>query len=102
MLKVVFCMWFNGDVEEVVRFYILFVLNLVIGLIQCNVFDGFFGKEGFVFVVEFMVVGQLLVVFNGGMKVEYIYVILLMIYCDDQVQVDSVWNVFFVYGGWVE
>ncbi|MGY3560620.1 putative 3-demethylubiquinone-9 3-methyltransferase (glyoxalase superfamily) [Bradyrhizobium sp. USDA 4463] len=50
-------------------------------------------------VVEFTVAGQPLVALNGGMKVEYTHALSLMIHCDDQAQVDSVWSAFLANGG---
>lgn len=99
MSKVVPCMWFNGDAEEAAKFYVSLVPNSAITHVQRNVSDGPSGKEGSVLVVEFSVAGQPLVALNGGMKMEYTHAISLMIHCDDQAQVDSVWNAFLAHGG---
>jgi predicted 3-demethylubiquinone-9 3-methyltransferase (glyoxalase superfamily) len=99
MSKLVPCMWFNGDAEEAAKFYVSLVPNSAITHVQRNVSDGPSGKEGSVLVVEFSVAGQSLVALNGGMKMEYTHAISLMIHCDDQAQVDSVWNAFLAHGG---
>ncbi|MGX4806520.1 VOC family protein [Bradyrhizobium guangdongense] len=99
MSKLVPCMWFNGDAEEAAKFYVSLVPNSAITHVQRNVADNPSGKEGSVLVVEFTVAGQPLVALNGGMKMEYTHAISLMIHCDDQVQVDSVWNAFLAHGG---
>ena len=99
MSKVVPCMWFNGDAEEAAKFYVSLVPNSAITHVQRNVSDGPSGKVGSVLVVEFTVAGQPLVALNGGMKVEYTHALSLMIHCDDQAQVDSVWNAFLAHGG---
>jgi predicted 3-demethylubiquinone-9 3-methyltransferase (glyoxalase superfamily) len=99
MSKVVPCMWFNGDAEEAAKFYVSLVPNSEITHVQHNVSDGPSGKEGSVLVVEFTVAGQPLVALNGGMKMEYTHALSLMIHCDDQAQVDSVWNAFLAHGG---
>lgn len=99
MSKLVPCMWFNGDAEEAAKFYVSLVPNSEITHVQRNVSDGPSGKTGSVLVVEFTVAGQPLVALNGGMKVEYSHAISLMIHCDDQAQVDSVWSAFLAHGG---
>ncbi len=99
MSKLVPCMWFNGDAEEAAKFYVSLVPNSEITHVQRNVSDGPSGKTGSVLVVEFTVAGQPLVALNGGMKVEYTHAISLMIHCDDQAQVDSVWSAFLAHGG---
>ena len=102
MSKVVPCMWFNGDAEEAAKFYVSLVPNSAIVRVQRNVSDGPSGKEGSVLVVEFTVAGQQLVALNGGMKMEYTHALSLMIHCDDQAQVDSVWEAILAHGGTVE
>ena len=92
-------MWFNGDAVEAAKFYVSLVPNSEITHIQHNVSDGPSGKEGSVLVVEFTVAGRPLVALNGGMKVDYTHALSLMIHCDDQAQVDSVWNAFLANGG---
>jgi len=99
MSKVVPCMWFNGDAEEAAKFYVSLVPNSEITHVQRNVTDNPSGKEGSVLVVEFTVAGQPLVALNGGMKMEYTHALSLMIHCDDQAQLDSVWNAFLAHGG---
>ncbi|PSO28193.1 VOC family protein [Bradyrhizobium sp. MOS002] len=99
MSKVVPCMWFSGDAEDAAKFYVSLVPNSAITHVQCNVSDGPSGREGSVLVVEFTVAGQPLVALNGGMKMEYTHAISLMIHCDDQAQVDSVWSAFLAHGG---
>ena len=102
MSKLVPCMWFNGDAEEAAKFYVSLVPNSGIVRVQRNVSDGPAGKEGSVLVVEFAVAGQQLVALNGGMKMEYTHALSLMIHCDDQAQVDSVWEAILAHGGTVE
>ena len=99
MSKLVPCMWFNGDAEEAAKFYVSLVPNSVITSVQHNVADNPSGKEGSVLVVEFTVAGQPLVALSGGIKVDYTHALSLMIHCDDQAQVDSVWNAFLANGG---
>ena len=77
----------------------LLIVFAAITHVQRNVADGRSGKEDSVLVVEFTVAGQKLVALNGGMKKEYTHALSLMIHCDDQAQVDSVWSAFLAHGG---
>ena len=99
MSKVVPCMWFNGDAEEAAKFYVSLVPNSAITNVQRNVSDGPSGKEAPCSSSSSRWPGQPLVALNGGMKMEYTHAISLMIHCDDQAQVDSVWNAFLAHGG---
>lgn len=99
MSKVTPCLWFNGDAEEAANFYVSLLPDSKILHVQRNVSDGPSGKQGSVLVVEFTLGGQRLVALNGGMKMEYTHALSLMIDCDDQAQVDSVWSAFLAHGG---
>ena len=99
MSKVKPCLWFNGDAEEAANFYVSLLPDSKIVHVQRNVSNSPSGKEGSVLVVEITVGGQPLVALNGGMKKEYTHAMSLMIHCDDQAQVDSVWSAFLAHGG---
>ena len=99
MNKIIPFLWFDGKAEEAAKFYVSLVSNSEITHVQRNVTDNPSGREGSVLVVEFTVAGQPLVALNGGMKMEYTHALSLMIHCDDQAQVDSVWNAFLAHGG---
>ena len=99
MPNITTCLWFDNRAEEAAKFYVSLVPNSEITHVQQNVSDGPSGKTGSVLVVEFTVAGQPLVALNGGMKVDYTHALSLMIHCDDQAQVDGVWNAFLANGG---
>jgi predicted 3-demethylubiquinone-9 3-methyltransferase (glyoxalase superfamily) len=99
MSKIRPCLWFDGDAEEAANFYVSLLPDSKILHVQRNIVDGPSGKEGTVLVVEFTVGGLHLVALNGGMKMEYTHAISLMIDCDDQAQVDRVWDAFLANGG---
>src|SRR5262245_6227087 len=99
MSKVTPCLWFNGNAEEAANFYVSLMPDSKILHVQRNVADNPSGKEGSVLVAEFTLGGQCFVALNGGMKKEYTHALSLMINCDDQAQVDSVWEAFLAHGG---
>ncbi|WGD50625.1 VOC family protein [Bradyrhizobium sp. CB1650] len=102
MSKVTPCLWFNGNAEEAANFYVSLMPDSEILHVQRNVGDNPSGKEGSVLVVEFTLGGQRFVALNGGMKMEYTHALSLMINCEDQAQVDSVWDAFLAHGGKAE
>jgi predicted 3-demethylubiquinone-9 3-methyltransferase (glyoxalase superfamily) len=99
MSKVTPCLWFNGDAEEAAKFYVSLMPDSRILKIQRSPADNPSGKEGSVLVVEFTLGGQRLVALNGGMTVEYTHALSLQIDCEDQAQVDHIWNAFLSHGG---
>ena len=99
MSKVTPCLWFNGDAEDAAKFYVSLMPDSEILKVQRNVADGPSGKEGTVLVVEFTMGGQRFIALNGGMKVDYTHALSLQIDCEDQAQVDSIWDAFLKHGG---
>jgi predicted 3-demethylubiquinone-9 3-methyltransferase (glyoxalase superfamily) len=99
MSKVTPCLWFNGDAEEAANFYVSLMPDSRVLKVQRNVGENPSGKEGSVLVVEFTLGGQRLIALNGGMKMEYTHALSLQIDCEDQAQVDSIWEAFLAHGG---
>ena len=99
MSKVSPCLWFDGEAEEAAKFYVSLLPDSKIEKVQKNSVDSPAGKAGSVLVVEFTLAGQRFMALNGGTRFEYTHAISLMIHCDDQAQVDSVWNAFLAHGG---
>ena len=91
MAKISPCLWFNGDAEAAVEFYVSVVPDSRILHIQRNVMDSPGGKAGTVLVIEFVLAGQKFVAINGGMKVEYTHALSLAIDCETQAEVDRLW-----------
>jgi len=52
--------------------------------------------------VEFTVAGQHFMALNGGMKVEYTHAVSFKIDCDDQQEVDRLWDALLADGGQAE
>lgn len=99
MSKITPCLWFDGDAEEAVNFYVSLLPDARIEAVQHNPVDSPGGKTGTVLVVEFTLAGQRFVALNGGMKKEYTHAVSFMIDCADQAEVDRLWAALLANGG---
>ena len=99
MSKISPCLWFNGDAEEAANFYVSLLPDSRIESVQRNPVDGPSGKTGTVLVIEFTVGGQHFMALNGGMKVDYTWAVSFKIGCEDQAEVDRLWNAILANGG---
>jgi predicted 3-demethylubiquinone-9 3-methyltransferase (glyoxalase superfamily) len=102
MSKISPCLWFNGEAEEAANFYVSLLPGSKIDTVARNSTDGPGGKAGTVLVVEFTVAGQHFMALNGGMKVEYTHAVSFKIDCDDQQEVDRLWDALLADGGQAE
>jgi predicted 3-demethylubiquinone-9 3-methyltransferase (glyoxalase superfamily) len=66
---------------------------------QRNPIDGPAGKAGSVLVIEFTLAGQGYMALNGGTRFEYTPAISFKIDCNDQAEVDRLWNALSSNGG---
>jgi predicted 3-demethylubiquinone-9 3-methyltransferase (glyoxalase superfamily) len=92
MSKITPCLWFDGEAEEAARFYVSLVRDSRIDHVQRNVMDSPGGKAGSVLAVKFTLAGQSFLALNGGTRFEYTHAISFMIDCEDQAEVDRLWN----------
>jgi predicted 3-demethylubiquinone-9 3-methyltransferase (glyoxalase superfamily) len=99
MSKITPCLWFNGDAEEAVNFYVSLLRDSGIDTVQRNTVDGPGGKAGTVLVVEFTLAGVRFMAINGGMNVEYTHADSFKIDCADQAEVDRLWDALLANGG---
>jgi len=99
MSKVTPCLWFNGNAEEAVNFYVSLLPESRIETVQRNTVDGPGGKAGSVLVMEFTLGGQRFMALNGGMHVEYTHAVSFKIDCADQAEVDRLWDALLSGGG---
>ena len=99
MSKITPCLWFDGDAERAANFYVSLLPDSKIETVQRNTVDGPSGKAGTVLVIEFTVGGQRFMALNGGMSVEYNMAVSFKIGCDDQPEVDRLWDAILANGG---
>jgi predicted 3-demethylubiquinone-9 3-methyltransferase (glyoxalase superfamily) len=99
MSKISPCLWFDGEAEEAANFYVSLLPNSKINTVQKNVIDGPAGKAGSVLVVEFTLAGQSFMALNGGRRFEYTHAVSFKIDCEDQAEVDRLWDALTANGG---
>ncbi len=92
MSKIAPCLWFVNEAEEAAKFYVSLFPNSRIDKVQKNVVDSPGGKAGSVLIVEFTLAGQRFLALNGGQRVEYTYALSLEVDCEDQAEVDRLWD----------
>ena len=92
MSKVAPCLWFKKEAEEAAKFYTSLLPNSKIVHVQRNVMDSGGGKEGTVLIVEFTIAGQKYLALNGNPKFEFNHAISFSVECEDQAEVDRLWE----------
>jgi predicted 3-demethylubiquinone-9 3-methyltransferase (glyoxalase superfamily) len=102
MSKISPCLWFDGEAEEAAKLYVSLLPDSRIETVQHNIIDGPAGKAGTVLVVEFTLAGQRFVALNGGVKMEYTHAASFVIDCEDQAEVDRLWDALLANGGKAE
>jgi predicted 3-demethylubiquinone-9 3-methyltransferase (glyoxalase superfamily) len=102
MSKISPCLWFDGEAEEAAKFYVSLLPDSKIETIQKNMIDGPAGKAGSVLVVEFTLAGQRFMALNGGTRFEHTHAVSFKIDCEDQAEVDRLWEALCANGGQAE
>ena len=90
--KVYPCLWFNKNGEEAANFYVSLLPESRIDNLWRSPADNPSGKEGDVLIVDFTVGGQKLQALNGGSDFQFNEADSLVIECDDQAEVDRLWD----------
>ena len=102
MSKIDPCLWFDGEAEEAANFYVSLLPNSKIDTVQKNMVDSPAGKAGSVLVVAFTLAGQSFMALNGGTRFEYTHAVSFKIDCEDQAEVDRLWEALTANGGQAE
>jgi predicted 3-demethylubiquinone-9 3-methyltransferase (glyoxalase superfamily) len=97
--KVYPCLWFDGKAEEAADFYVSLVPDSRIDNVWRSPADTPSGPEGMVLLVDFTVGGQQLQGLNGGPDFAFTEAVSLVIECDDQAEVDRLWDALTADGG---
>jgi len=92
MSKVSPCLWFSTEAEEAANFYVSLVPDSRIDHVQRNVVDTPSGKTGSVLLVQFTLGGQEFMALNGNKPMDFTHAVSFKIDCDDQAEVDRLWN----------
>ena len=99
MPKVYPCLWFDGNAEEAVEYYVKLVPDSSIDKVWRAPAETPSGPAEMVLTVDFTVGGQQLQALNGGPDFTFNEAISLVIECDDQAEVDRLWETLAADGG---
>lgn len=107
MSKITPCLWFDGKAEEAANFYISLLPDSRIDKVVRSPADYPAGKAGDVLMVEFTLAGQSFLAMNGGPGPLFTDAISFMINCDDQIELDRLWETLVAEGnpvacGWLK
>ena len=97
--KVYPCLWFDGKVEEAANFYVSLIPDSRIDNVWRSPADTPSGPEGMVLLVDFTVGGQQLQALDGGPDFHFNEAVSLVIECEDQAEVDRLWDTLTAEGG---
>jgi predicted 3-demethylubiquinone-9 3-methyltransferase (glyoxalase superfamily) len=99
MSKISPCIWYVNEAEAAARFYCSLLPNSSVDRVQRSPTDYPGGKAGDVLVVGFTLAGQSFIGLNGGSPATFSNAVSFTIHCDDQAEVDRVWDAMLAEGG---
>jgi predicted 3-demethylubiquinone-9 3-methyltransferase (glyoxalase superfamily) len=99
MDKVTPCLWFDGNAEEAANFYVSLLPDSRIDRIMRSPADNPSMKEGGVLMVDFTLAGRTYSGLNGGPQFPFTEAVSFVISCDDQAEVDRLWEALTADGG---
>ena len=91
MQKITPFLWFDGNAEEAVNFYISIFKNSKLGTIS-RYGDAGPGPKGSVMSVTFQIEGQEFFALNGGPQFKFTPAISFFVNCETQKEVDDLWE----------
>lgn len=83
------CLWFNGNAEEAVNFYVSLIPNSRIVSVARNTEAT--GNPGTVLLIVFELDGRSYQALNGGMDFPFTEAVSLSVACDTQEEIDRIW-----------
>jgi len=99
MSRITPCLWYDGQAEEAANFYVSLLPDSRIDRVMRSPADNPSTPEGAVLTVEFTLAGQTYVALNGGPLFHFTEAVSFMIACDDQQEVDRLWDALTADGG---
>ena len=93
------CLWFDGNAEEAATFYTSLLPDSRVDKVWRSPADTPSGPEGMVLLVDFTLAGQQLQGLNGGDDFKFNEAVSFVIECDDQAEVDRLWEALTANGG---
>jgi predicted 3-demethylubiquinone-9 3-methyltransferase (glyoxalase superfamily) len=99
MDKVTPCLWFDGDAEEAAAFYVSLLPDSRIDRVVRSPADNPSMKKGGVLMVDFTLAGRKYSGLNGGPAFRFTEAVSFVIHCEDQAEVDRLWDAILANGG---
>ncbi|HEY9381676.1 MAG TPA: VOC family protein, partial [Burkholderiales bacterium] len=91
MNKITPCLWFDGNAEEAMNFYISIFKNFKVGEVM-RYGDAGPGPKGSVLTVAFELEGQEFIALNGGPMYQFSPAVSFFVNCDTQEEIDEFWD----------
>ena len=86
------CLWFDGNAEEAAAFYTGLLPDSHVDRVWRSPADTPSGPAGMVLTVDFTLLGNRVQGLNGGPDFTFNEAISFVVECDDQAEVDRLWN----------
>ena len=99
MSKITPCLWFDGNAEEAANFYVSLLPDSRIDKLVRAPGDYPSGKAGDVLLVDFTLAGRQYSGLNGGPQFKFTEAVSFVVHCDDQAEVDRLWEALTADGG---
>ncbi|HEX2221455.1 MAG TPA: VOC family protein [Candidatus Limnocylindria bacterium] len=99
MAKITPCLWFDGKAEEAANFYVTLLPDSRVDKVWRSPADTPSGPAGMVLTVDFTLAGQPFQGLNGGPDFRFNEAISFVIDCEDQAEVDRLWDALTAEGG---
>lgn len=93
------CLWFNGKAEEAAEFYASLLPDSHVDNVWRSPADTPSGPAGMVLTVDFTVAGQRFQGLNGGPDFRFNEAVSFIIECENQPEVDRLWEALAADGG---
>jgi predicted 3-demethylubiquinone-9 3-methyltransferase (glyoxalase superfamily) len=96
--KIITHLWFNNNAEEAINFYIgLFANSKITGMARYG--DAGPGPKGGVMSIGFILNGQEFAAVNGGPQFKHSAAMSLLVWCDNQAEIDELYGKLLAGGG---
>jgi predicted 3-demethylubiquinone-9 3-methyltransferase (glyoxalase superfamily) len=93
------CLWFDGNAEEAASFYVTLLPHSRVDQVWRSPAETPSGPAGMVLTVDFTLAGQRVQGLNGGPEFKFNEATSFVIDCDDQAEVDRLWEALTASGG---
>jgi predicted 3-demethylubiquinone-9 3-methyltransferase (glyoxalase superfamily) len=99
MSKITPCLWFDGVAEEAANFYVSLLPDSHVDKVLRAPADTPSAPAGAVLLVEFTLAGEPFLGLNGGPQFPFTEAVSFSIECEDQAEVDRLWEALTADGG---